>query len=515
MKGRCFRAIWKMVWVAFFCANAAGQEAAKLHPNVLLIITDDLKEEHLGFTSGGMTALTPHMDQLAKSGIYFSRAYVTSSVCTPSRYSILTGRYASLCRTPEMDITAAENGMHRVKWQTWIYPDSDNLVRLLKSAGYFTGYVGKCDGFKKREPQRVPPESDPRDPVVKKVLIENQQRLVEDVKQIGFDYAASLAWANPPHNPCKELQGHNIEWEVKGALDFLDAAVKKDQPFFLCFATTLLHWPDPMKDIRNADTRRTHMGYLDKPIDVQPLRQSTIDRVKASGLDENSAITTWLDDGIGALLTRLDRLGLTENTLIVFINDNRTDDGKGSCYETGAHIPLIISWKGALGGGRVSDALVANIDIVPTICDAIGVDIPGGYVQSGTSLMPHLRGEDAVPHDSVFLEIGNTRAVVTQDGWKYLALRIPYETAGVPKKKISHMSYKAGDVNGIELKTMKLYSNLYWDENQLFDLNRDPRETRNEWASPEKRPQAKKLVNIMEEYLKEMPGIFPLQPLAE
>jgi arylsulfatase A-like enzyme len=481
-------------------------------PNVVLLIADDLKTEHLGFTSDGSTALTPYMDRFASEGVYFNRAYATSSVCTPSRYSILTGRYASRAGTPEMEITAAENGMHRVKWQTWIYEDADHLSSLLNNAGYFTGYVGKCDAFKKRKPHAVPLDSDPRNPDIKRVLVENQLRLIEDVKNIGFDYAASLGWANPPHNPCKELQGHNIEWEVKGALGFLDLAAKKEEPFFLTFATTLLHWPDPMIDIRNDDTRRTYMGYLDEPLDVQPSRKSTLERVRAAGLDDDAAITTWFDDGIGAILTRLDDLGLTENTLVVFINDNSTDGGKGSNYEAGAHVPMIISWKGVLDGGRVSDALVGNIDIVPTICEATGVEIPDSYVLDGKSLWPHLRGETPAVHESLFLEIGNSRAVVTKDGWKYIAVRIPYDTEGVPKEQISHMSYEAGEVNSIERKTMELYPNHYWDPDQLFDLQRDPRETQNLWLNPEVRPQRKDLIKVMKGRLEEMPGTFPLFP---
>lgn len=488
------------------------QDSVSPHSNILLIVTDDLKRGHLGFTSDGTTALTPHIDRFAQSGMYFSRAYATSSVCTPSRYSIMTGRYASRCGTPEMDLTAAENGMIRVKWQTWIYPDADNLVRLLGDAGYFTGYVGKCDAFQKRPPVKVPSNSDPQDPAVRKVLIENQERLIEDVKAVGFDYAASLAWANPPHNPCKALQGHNMEWEVKGALDFLKTAAQKDQPFFLCFATTLLHWPDPIKDIRNADTRRTLMGYLDEPLHVQPSRQSTIERVRAAGLDENVAITTWLDDGIGALLEQLDELGLTENTLIVFVNDNSTDDGKGSCYEAGAHVPMMVSWKGVVDAGCVSDALVGNIDIVPTICEAAGVEIPEEYALDGLSLWPHLRGETASVHDDLFLEIGNTRAVVTKDNWKYMAVRIPYETNGVPKKQISHMSYKAGDVNSIERKTMKLHSTHYWDADQLYDLNTDPLETQNRWANPEIGLRRRHMENLLRTTLDRMPGPFPLLP---
>jgi arylsulfatase A-like enzyme len=508
----------KMMLAAMACGNvgafgfSASAVKAPKGPNILLLIADDLKEGHLGFTSDGTTALTPHMDRFAQDGVYFSRAYVSSSVCTPSRYSILTGRYASRAGTPEIERTAAPNGQIVLNWQTWIYPDADHLARLLGDAGYFTGYVGKCDVFKRRQPLELPLDADPRDPQIRDILIESQQRLIDDVKSTGFDYAASLGWGNPPHNPIRELQGHNIEWEVKGALDFLDVAAQKKKPFFLTFATTLLHWPDPMIDIRNADTRRTYMGYLDEPLEVQPSRPSTIDRVRAAGLDDDVAITTWFDDGIGALLTRLDDLGLTEDTLVVFINDNSTDGGKGSNYESGAHVPMIISWKGVLDGGLVSDALVGNIDIVPTICEAAGVEIPDSYVLDGKSLWPHLRGETPAVHESLFLEIGNSRAIVTKEGWKYIAVRIPYNTEGIPKEEISQLRAEPGRMSNLEHLTMRLYPDVYWDLDQFFDLQNDPNETKNEWMNPEVRPQRENLINLMEHQLEEMPGTFPLFP---
>lgn len=478
-------------------------------PNVLLIIGDDEKRSNFGFITHGQTALTPHIDGLAKEGVYFSRAYTSSSVCTPSRYTCLTGRYASRCLDGTMKSTAASNGMSRIRWQTWLQEDEPQLATLLHDAGYFTGYVGKCDVFRKRDYRKVPQDSDPRNPEVKKVLVENQQRLVEDIKKYGYDYAASLSWANSNHNPCKELQGHNIEWEVKGALDFLDRAVgeKNDQPFFLCFATTLLHWPDPLLDLKNPDTTRTFMGYLDKPIHVQPSRESVLERCKAAGLPESAALATWLDDGIGALIQKLKETGLLDNTIIVYFNDNSTEGGKGSCYESGIHVPIMVYWKNHIQRHWVSDALIQNIDIVPTILEATGIGMPDDYVCDGKSLVPCLSGKTSEVHDSLYFEIGNTRAVITKD-WKYLALRFPFDTTGIAREDLSHDCYFPGDVNSIERETMKRYGGTYWDPDQLYDLKNDVNEQANLWANPEAGPHREKLRNLLGQYLRNVPDAF-------
>ena len=139
-------------------------------------------------------------------------------------------------------------------------------------------------------------------------------------------------------------------------------------------------------------------------------------------------MATWLDDSIGAVLSRLEALDLTENTLVILASDHG-NRGKESVYEA-ARSPMIIRWPAQLRPHSVSHALVGNIDIAATILDAVG-DSPEGL--DGKSFLPLLRGETDQHRDSLMLEMSVSRALVTER-WKYIANRPPPEIAAAMRQ---------------------------------------------------------------------------------
>jgi arylsulfatase A-like enzyme len=354
-----------------------------------------------------------------------------------------------------------------VAFNVQVLPGSPNVGKVLHDAGYATGFVGK---WHTGAPPLLSysPAADMRDLETARILAENHRRMAEYIKQCGFDYAASIYRGNLKDHRLDALNVHNMEWVTKGALDFIEQY--KDKPFFLHMCPTLQHSPPPQKSIA-GDWRVTPAGLLTEPLNVQAPRASIAERLKAAGIPENMAHATWLDDGVGAVLKKLEELGLADNTAIIYLSDNATLGGKGTCYEGGVHVPSLMRWKGHVPEGATCDKLVENIDSVPTVLDICAATPPVPMRMDGRSLLPMLTGQDTKWRDAVFLEVGHTRAVCTAK-WKYIALRYPPKMQeATPKGKRYHTD---GPLNLQE--TAAARHPAYPDADQLYDLEKDPDE---------------------------------------
>lgn len=508
----------------------AGQKigARRKRPNIIFIITDDQHLSTFGFLGG--KALTPNIDRLAAQGVFFSRGYVSTSVCTPSRFTCLTGRYASRCQHPNFINNISAEGQTRITWNTHMLENMPNLPKTLQRAGYVTGAVGKWH-LGGPNLKRIPLESDPSNPRIAKLLRDNQAQLCNHIKKQGFSYAASMHLQNLKNNPCRALGRHNIEWTVKGALDFIEQ--NKDRPFYLYMATTLLHGPNPLESLK-SDPRITEAGLLKEPLKVQPSRESVLRRVKAAGLPERAAPATWLDDGIGAVLNKLGELALDKDTLIFYFNDHGVEGGKGSLYEGGIRTPTIIRFKGTIEPHRC-DELIQNIDFAPTILDACGIEEPKAMTLDGLSLMPLLRGRKKKLSDSLYFEIGHTRAVCTKK-WKYLAFRIPPSEYKSKKERLrmlenyrdkrqardeleksftldpdartTHLGMLPGGVGTEKGNALTHYKKHYYDPDQLYDLENDPKEQNNLADKPAYKEILEEMKTLLRKHLSNLPGTF-------
>jgi len=211
----------------------AAEGAARRRPNVVLIVTDGQRLEHFG--SIRKRALTPHMDRLRAEGIFFSRAYTSTSVCTPSRFSCLTGRYASRCAAPSFVKSYTKEGQTNVQWNTHLDHEKHTLPKVMQAAGYATGMVGKWHNGSPpawgQLRRTVKPNDDPADPRIAKILGETQDAIHAYIREQGFDYAAAINLGNFGSYPLRKMRCHNQEWITKGALDFIDA--NKGKPCFL------------------------------------------------------------------------------------------------------------------------------------------------------------------------------------------------------------------------------------------------------------------------------------------
>ncbi len=572
----------KLLMTTALCAMTAAGFAETRKPNVVIFYTDDQPRDSFGFING--KAHTPNIDKLAKDGAYFSHAYATSSVCSPSRYSCLTGQFASRCQSREFLNCTSPEGMTRIVWNMGIGDKQWNFPRVMQANGYTTGMIGKWHvgnssqmGKRKVIPSKDIPTTDPKDPRVIEALKYNQELYKKDIATFGFDYVGAVFNGNPNDDQNLVRTGTNVhapEWQTYHALKFIEE--NKDRPFVLYYASTLLHVSSPTQELK-IDPRLSPIGWLEKPYDgILPSRQSVIDRAKEHGvkMDKIDQIAgpyhsrkeviaalkevgvdkedlgkivaaTWLDDVVGVVQNKLKELGLDKNTLIIYFNDNGTDDqGKGTNYQGGAHVPMMAYLPGVVKPG-VRPELVGNIDIAPTIFEWCGVTAPKDMVLDGVSLMPLLRGETVKDwRDSMYLEIGLTRAVVTDDGFKYLAFRVPESYTNRPLEDIqqehktaleainksfpwtkSMWKYEEEKDNpryfqmgmapgGHHMERFQVmlgnppFKNHYFDKDQLFNLEKDPREQTNLARNPEYNSKVEEMKVKLSELLEKVPGTF-------
>jgi len=540
-------------------AKAASASAAPRgrRPNVLFIYADDLDFdeintyeghpdpslhglpsytgafhrglEHLtptGYTLGyehALPMLTPHLDGLAREGAIFSRFYITSSICTPSRYSLLTGRYAS--RSKHLRSITPDGESPIVGFNTPL-DDELALPHILQKNGYVTGHIGKWHNFGHYGDARVAEvrDGDPRDPEVARKISDKYAEAVNLLKKhAGFDYVAALYGGNIEGlglpKALYEGHKHNLEWMTEGAVNFIDA--NHDKPFFLYVASTVPHgW---MGDIgTDEDLVYTPSGILSEPpVSGMPSRASVYERVKKAG--HGRPMATWFDDSVGVLLKKLDEHGIADNTVVFFASDHN-NRGKQSVYE-GCRAPFMVRWPGTLKPRTVSHAVAGNIDIAPTILDICGIRKPDEMVFDGVSMKPLLEGKAQTIRDALMLEVAASRAIVTE-GWKYIANRPPdeirrkmEEEAKTVKREDRTYGWDGSWIRrpwsqgqwvrpkGINYRTHAFIPD-YFDYDQLYDMTNDMYEQNNLADDPQHEDVVEKMKARLSAELARTPQTF-------
>ena len=469
-----------------------------VQPNILFIYSDDQSRDEFNFVSEGTINgeyrnLCPNIDMLCNEGTIFSNFYLSSSTCTPSRYTLLTGEYASRSLNP----ADFDDEIVAIAWNTKIDANKEHTAGILKDAGYYTGFVGKNHTY---EITGIT-DPNPTGNLDLALLEQNQNKLVNQLKNNHeYDYAASVYEGNVDSRRLPiELQVHNMDWIINGAVNFLDEANQSGKPFYLHLATTITHIPSDDGTAHNADPLNTPLGFLDTPLDVMPPRESIDSRVINAGKSLSQADITWMDDAIGALLDKLSSLGMLDNTIIMYFNDNGPAPGKGHCYDIGAKSFGFIWGYGQ--SGIVYDKPISNIDIAPTIYEMAGISQNTWPVMDGNSMVSILNDPTQTLHESIFLEVGCTRAVI-KDNMKYLAFRLP-------ASKQNQDYYHWGKTNGgkpLEHAAAAAHPH-YFDEDQLYDIS-DINETVSLANDPAYQATLADLKTEMQRYLCDLPGDF-------
>ncbi|MBF0198887.1 MAG: sulfatase-like hydrolase/transferase [Planctomycetes bacterium] len=501
-------------------------------PNIIFFIADDMYPDMFNcLPQGKGQNLTPNIDRLAREGVLLKNQYVASPVCTPSRFNCLTGRYASRATNDEfINFTKKNDGQTVIQWNSFVTKKDKIIPHYLKELGYATGMVGKNHVIEVNDLESFKDYwADPRKSEVMAKVKRNYKKTKNAILNTGFDYAESVYYDNPNWIGLGHLAMQNMEWIASAGVDFIDKY--KKQPFFLYFATTIPHGPTQPERSWKADPTITANGYINNIPRVMPDRKTLPKRVKAAGIKgQDKELVLWLDDALGALLGKLEEYQLMDNTIIFFFNDHG-QKAKGHLYQGGIHNPSIIWKSNGFKCGHVSDALVQNIDFAPTIVEFAG----GGQLEGhfdGQSFKSVLDGQGAQSREASFFELGFARGVIMGD-LKYMAIRYPkFANERTPQERSAVLEEYNSERIKMKIPTvnddpMAKYSHFsiipggqhaehgsygrteaYFAPDQLYDLSKDPHETKNLVKDPEYKSRLEKMKNLLKKHLKQMPGSF-------
>ena len=494
------------------CGPDAEKKGSSDTPNFIVIFTDEMQFSDLGCYGGEIP--TPNIDWLASEGILFSSAYTPASMCTPSRYAVLTGQFPGRCSAPSFIRDNPTNMPYNIAWNTWITAEKKTLPRVLSENGFNTGMAGKWHIGRVPQGTVLPkfqPEEALDDPETQDKLVKQQSVYQGLVKSLGgFDEAESVVWGNYDGHRLKALNYHNFPWMAKGALSFIAKQKDSDKPFFLYFAPTAVHGPNHVEDL-SQDVSYTPGGrdttLLRLKIDI-PSLQAQLSRVDPNTRHRYAGIAQT-DFIVGLIREKLNETGLANNTVIIFMADHNIEPGKATSFEKGIHVPMIIYWPDRTSGSE-SKALVQNTDIYPTILEAAGIEIPGDVLLDGVSMLPIISNPDQATRDFIFAENGYTRSV--SDGtYKYIALRYPEML--IKKMEAGDIDYVPSYVKAWPQAHSAIAINgfpCYFDQDQVYNLKDDPYEQENLYATLRDAEEVKVLVAALEEHLESFDHPFDL-----
>lgn len=477
-----------------------GPEKPSGIKNIVVFLVDDLANIDANFMRGfSKNRATPQIDALAQESLVLQQFHVSTPLCTPSRYTFLTGRYASKSLARQYRSRLESEGSSVPEYFSQITSAEDTLPKKLRRLGFKTGIAGKNHVTQSFEFKGIDFNSSISNPGVKEAIARSQLENIKALNDIGFDEVECLYPGQVDLNPVIELRVHNLDCITKGAIDFIER--NKAKKFFLVDALTIPHTPLKPEFSWRADPSLSAYGRLPAPPQVLPTRESLSTRVAGMGKpgDENFL---WLDDSVGAVISKLKSEGLLESTLILFMGDHGME-GKGSIYYSGSHTPAFIYYKGKRGA---SQALISNVDIYNTFLDILGLE--GEKEGDGYSFSQLLTENTFLGRSEVFLELGYARSIIS-DKHQYIAVRHSdyiRNTLSAIGKRPTHWPRYDGP-QPLELAVLQQFPSFY-DADQLYDLSLDPSEKRNVITNSAYRPNIDAMQSRMSVYVSGTPGRF-------
>jgi arylsulfatase A-like enzyme len=362
-----------------------SQAQAQRPPNVVLVMMDDIGYGDLG-SYGASDVRTPNIDRLAREGVRLTDAYANGPVCTPTRAALMSGRYQQRVGLEwALTVSPADRELGLPALGT-------SLPALLKANGYATGLVGKWHlGWK--------PEFGPLAHGFDEFygfLSGAHSYYTNQAETFGVGGGSPDLFENT--RPV-EATGYLTDEITRRAVSFVTR--HGDRPFFLEVAYNAVHWPFEPPDRPSTEAGRRS---------ARALRQMPDDSVPATRQDYVRMLER-ADQGVGEILAVLDRRGLTDNTLVIFTNDNGGEwlsrnaplfHRKATLWEGGIRVPLILRWPGVLPAGTVSGQVAITMDITASILAATGTRPPADYRPDGIDLLPILRGKAPLAERRLF-----------------------------------------------------------------------------------------------------------------
>jgi arylsulfatase A-like enzyme len=405
---------------SFSCKTQPKQEELQTKPNIIYILADDLGYGDLS-VYGQTHFQTPNLDKMAAEGMLFTQHYAGTTVCAPSRSSLMTGLHTG--HTP---IRGNKSWEPEGQWP--IADSTFTIAEMLKQAGYTTGAFGKWGlGY-------IDTEGDPNKQGIDEFFGYNCQSL-------AHNYYPGHLWDNREKVILEENSGDKFEVYApelihKRALQFIEK--NKDKPFFLFYPNVIPHaellLPEenlaefrgkflPEKEYKGAEPG--DKNFREGPYGTQPESHAAF-----------AAMVTLLDKQVGEVLAKLKELGLDKNTIVMFTSDNgphleggadpdyfdsngKLKGYKRDLYEGGIREPMIAWWPGKIEAGSTDDHISAFWDVMPTVAELAGIEAPKNI--DGISFLPSLlKKEGQKQHDYLYWEFHEKggRKALRKGDWK-------------------------------------------------------------------------------------------------
>lgn len=442
---------------AIVTAPVRAETARHRHPNIIFVLADDIGYGDL-CCYGATRVKTPNLDRLAREGIRFTDAHATAAVCSPTRYSFLTGEYA--WRNPRGDHILS--GVDPLA----IDPGANTTPSLLKKAGYTTGLVGKWH-------LGLGTEQEP---------VDYNQDIRPSPLDVGFDYAYFFP-ATGDRVPCVYIENRRVVGldpadpiRVSYAEKVGDDPTGMEHPELLKIRADRSHsctivngisrigymaggkaarWVD--EDMADTLTRKA-VAFIeqnrDKPFFLffapHDIHEPMVPHARFKGTSDCGSrgdVIHQLDWSVGEILNALDRLHLTSDTLVIFSSDNggaikdTYDDGtnplhalqppngrlrgsKGTLYEGGHRVPFLARWPEHIRPGTTSEALIGLVDMAATFAVVAGVELPHDAAPDSFNVLHALLGEQSEKpvRDHLVLQTNASKALALRQGpWKLIA----------------------------------------------------------------------------------------------
>lgn len=424
-----------------FNATHRPAEAQKLSPHVLLIYTDDQGYGDVSALNPDSKIETQNLDRLVREGMAFTDAHSSDTVCTPSRYGLLTGRYSWRTRL--------KKGVMGAEGESLIAADRTTVASFLKRAGYSTAMVGKWHlgmqfhGTKGNRDWSKPVAGGPADRGFDFFLgipasmnygvltyIENRRILDPPVlwtRKKPNAIAIADYRITPPYSDSRE----DGELEVAPSFD--------DQMVLTEFTQHAQTWLEDFAASANEDDRFfLYVAYTSPHKPVIPLEAFR-------GQSDAGAYGDFMvetDAHVGTLLETLERSGLARDTLVLVTSDNGPETtyrerlkryahasagglrgGKRDLYEGGHRVPFIVRWPGVVEPGSISSQLVCQTDLLATLAQIVGVELEPDEGEDSVSFLPVLRGDDPSPRPPVIHHSASGHFAIRDERWKLNMIR--------------------------------------------------------------------------------------------
>ena len=443
------------------CSSQNLQKETAKKPNVVLIVVDDLGWTDLG-VYGSDFYQTPNIDKLAKEGMRFTDSYATCTVCSPTRASILTGKYPARLHLTDW-ITGHERHYAQLKipnWTQYLVPDEYTLAENFRDNGYKTYHIGK---WHLGDEEKDWPEHHGFD------------------KNVAGHKAGSPKAHNgggyfSPYNNPRLSDGPENEYLTERLTSEVEGIIKetKSNPFFINFWFYNVHTP--------LQAVKEKVKKYEKQIDKNKHHQNPT----------YAAMVEHVDEAVGKVMKVLEENGVAENTIILLTSDNGglvntkkmvtsnypLRSGKGDMYEGGVRIPLIVKWANKIGEDKVSHLPTTSVDLYPTIMELAGLTFQGETQDfDGISLAQHV--------------LANAKPKARNIYWHYPH----YHRGGA----VPYSAVRSGD--------WKYIVNYETNSTELYNLKNDIGEKEN--LIDTQKEKAKELNTLLDNWLLEVDGQLP------